>query len=123
MGGVAPAQVPPRRRWVIVLTVLVVIDIHIDNVGLLVGDSGKKVKNILLTIDTTKEVVEEGQPVVKKYVTATFDPDADAEILGKYNLLRNVGGFSASDVVEAGIAGLWTSKEFKEKAALLKNVL
>jgi len=69
------------------------------------------------------EVVEEGTSSSKKYVTATFDVDADAQILSKYNLLRNVGAFSAGDVVSAGIAALWVSKEFKEKAALLKNAL
>jgi len=69
------------------------------------------------------EVVEEGQPSSKKYVTATFDTEADADLLSKYNLLRNVGSFSAGDVVNAGIKALWASKEFKEKAQLLKNAL
>ncbi|MCK5784034.1 MAG: Nif3-like dinuclear metal center hexameric protein, partial [Desulfobacterales bacterium] len=32
-----------------------------DNVGLLVGDPSKKIKNILLTIDTTQAVVEEAK--------------------------------------------------------------
>ena len=32
-----------------------------DNVGLLIGDEEKNVKNILLTIDVTKEVVEEAK--------------------------------------------------------------
>ena len=32
-----------------------------DNVGLLVGDSGRNVKNILLTIDVTADVVAEAK--------------------------------------------------------------
>ena len=32
-----------------------------DNVGLLVGDENKRVKNVLLTIDTTKAVVAEAK--------------------------------------------------------------
>ena len=69
------------------------------------------------------EVVEEGGSANKKYITATFDAEADTKILSKYNLLRNVGNFSATDVVRHGIDALWNSKEFKEKAALLKSSL
>ena len=32
-----------------------------DNVGLLIGDPGKTIKNILITIDTTNAVVEEAK--------------------------------------------------------------
>ena len=68
------------------------------------------------------EVVEEGQASTdKSYVTAVFNKTEDADILRQYNLVRNVGGFSARDIVEAGIQAAWTSDAMAKAAALLKK--
>jgi len=70
-------------------------------------------------------VVEEGsQPTPnRKYITATFDREADAEVLRKYNMLSKIAGFSAADVVTMGIDAAFNSKQFKDAARLLKESL
>jgi dinuclear metal center YbgI/SA1388 family protein len=71
-----------------------------DNVGLLVGDANKNIKNILVTIDVTKAVVEEAKkqkadlilsyhPIIwdgLKQVTSSSSPSGESEVV--YELIR-----------------------------------
>ena len=86
-----------------------------DNVGLLLGDANKNVKNILLTIDVTKEVVAEAKqlktdliisyhPVIWDGLKTITAGGPDAAI---YELIRaGIAVFSihtALDVVQGGV--------------------
>jgi hypothetical protein len=77
-----------------------------------------------MTDEQEIQVPVEGQPaaVEKAYVTGTFNKTADAEFLRRYGLVRNVGNFSASDVIKAGVEACWNSKEMKEAAKSLKGL-
>jgi dinuclear metal center YbgI/SA1388 family protein len=68
-----------------------------DNVGFLVGDRGKPIKKILITIDTTMAVVEEakkfGADLILSYHPIIWDGlksvTADGETANVYELIRN----------------------------------
>jgi len=51
----------------------------------------------------------------KKYITATFDKEADAALLGRYSRLCKIGGFGNRDVIEAGVEALAKSDKYKEE--------
>jgi len=86
-----------------------------DNVGLLIGDLNKNVKNILLTIDTTKDVVKEAKKL-KTDLIISYHPviwdglkniTTDTSTNVVYNLIRlGISVFSihtALDVVAGGV--------------------
>jgi dinuclear metal center YbgI/SA1388 family protein len=86
-----------------------------DNVGLLVGDSGKNVKNILLTIDVTKEVVAEAKKL-KTDLIISYHPiiwsglkkitsDGPEGVI--YNLIcSNIAVYSIHTALDAAIGGV-----------------
>jgi dinuclear metal center YbgI/SA1388 family protein len=86
-----------------------------DNVGLLVGDSSKTIKNILLTIDTTQAVVEEAKAqrvdLILAYHPIIWDGlkrvIADGETAHIYDLIKSgISVFcihTALDVAAGGV--------------------
>jgi len=66
-----------------------------------------------------EEVVKEGTTKEKKYITVTFDKEADAATLRKYRLVTKVGGFSPREIIEKGIEACINSKKYKDAANLL----
>jgi putative NIF3 family GTP cyclohydrolase 1 type 2 len=53
-----------------------------DNVGLLIGDPNKNVKNILLTIDTTKEVLAEAKREKIDLIMKGVNPSSTQLLVG-----------------------------------------
>ncbi len=86
-----------------------------DNVGLLIGDGNQEVKNILLTIDITADVLEEAKKqnahLILSYHPVIWDPVKKITARGQtsivYNLIRSqIAVFSvhtALDVVKGGV--------------------
>jgi len=60
------------------------------------------------------EVVPEGQASSKKYVTATYDKEADSDLLRNYEWLRNIGGFGPQEIVNAGVKACMESRKYKD---------
>ena len=89
-----------------------------DNVGLLIGDPNKTIKNILITIDTTKAVVEEAKKMKADLILA-YHPiiwdglkrvTADGETAHIYDLIKSgISVFcihTALDVAAGGVNDL-----------------
>lgn len=86
-----------------------------DNVGLLVGDPEKQIKNVLLTIDVTKAVVAEAQ-ALKTDLILSYHPIiwdglkhvlADGPTQRVYDLIRsNIAVFSIHTALDAQIGGV-----------------
>lgn len=86
-----------------------------DNVGLLVGDDNGNVKNILLTIDITKDVVKEAEKL-KAELIVSYHPviwdglkkvTADGSNSVVYELVRaGVSVFSIHTALDAAIGGV-----------------
>lgn len=86
-----------------------------DNVGLLVGDENKEVKNILLTIDITKEVLKEAKrkkiDMIISYHPVIWEGLKDVTTAGQgrivYELIKNdISVFSvhtALDIAQGGV--------------------
>ena len=86
-----------------------------DNVGLLVGDSGREVKNILMTIDITKAVIVEAKKnkaeLILSYHPAIWDGLKTVTASGTgsivYDLIRsNIAAYSmhtSVDIVAGGV--------------------
>ncbi len=86
-----------------------------DNVGLLIGDSQKDVKNILLTIDVTREVVAEAKKL-KTELIISYHPviwDALKKITAEgptgvvYDLIRTgIAVFSIHTALDSAVGGV-----------------
>ena len=86
-----------------------------DNVGLLIGDAQRNVKNILLTIDITKEVVTEAKTsktdLIISYHPVIWDGlkkiTADGASSVVYNLIRSgISVFSIHTALDAATGGV-----------------
>lgn len=86
-----------------------------DNVGLLVGDTDKKVSNILLTIDVTKDVLAEAKrlktDLIISYHPVIWDglkkitPDGATAVV--YELIRSkIAVFSMHTALDAAVGGV-----------------
>lgn len=60
-----------------------------------------------------EEVSEEREEKDAKYITATLSKADDAKLIQKYGRLVKIGGFSARDVFEAGVAALAKSDQYQ----------
>lgn len=71
------------------------------------------------------EEVTEGasQETSKKYITATLDKDADADLIAKYGRLAKIGGFAAGDVFRAGVDALVKSDQYQNSLKALQEEL
>jgi len=86
-----------------------------DNVGLLIGDSKNDVKNILLTIDITREVVAEAKKL-KTDLVVSYHPviwdglkkiTADGPTGVVYDLIRsNIAVFSIHTALDSAVGGV-----------------
>lgn len=86
-----------------------------DNVGLLIGDQGKNVKNVLLTIDTTGEVVAEAKEL-KTDLIISYHPviwdglkkiTAEGPSSNVYELIRSgIAVFSVHTALDTVIGGV-----------------
>jgi len=86
-----------------------------DNVGLLIGDSHRNVKNILLTIDITREVASEAKKL-KTDLIISYHPviwDGLKKITAEgpdsvvYDLIRsNISVFSVHTALDAAVGGV-----------------
>jgi len=88
---------------------------HWDNVGLLIGDSSKNVKNILLTIDVTREVIAEAErlktDLIVSYHPVIWDGlkkiTADCPESVVYDLIRsNIAVYSVHTALDAVCGGV-----------------
>ena len=86
-----------------------------DNVGLLIGDSHKNVKNVLLTIDTTSDVVAEAKKLktglIISYHPVIWDGLKNVTAEGPsgvvYELVRSgIAVFSVHTALDAGFGGV-----------------
>lgn len=86
-----------------------------DNVGLLIGDSHKSVKNVLLTIDTTSDVVAEAKKLktdlIISYHPVIWDGLKNVTATGPtsvvYELVRaGIAVFSVHTAVDSAIGGV-----------------
>jgi dinuclear metal center YbgI/SA1388 family protein len=86
-----------------------------DNVGLLVGNPAKNIKNILLTIDTTKAVVEEAKSqkadLILAYHPIIWDGlkrvTADAETAHIYDLVKSgISVFCIHTALDVAVGGV-----------------
>ncbi|MHC4122720.1 MAG: Nif3-like dinuclear metal center hexameric protein [Planctomycetota bacterium] len=86
-----------------------------DNVGLLIGDRQKEIKNILLTIDVTKEVLAEAKKLktdlILSYHPVIWDGlrriTADDQSCVVYDLIRSdISVFSIHTALDAAIGGV-----------------
>ncbi|UCF15123.1 MAG: Nif3-like dinuclear metal center hexameric protein [Phycisphaerales bacterium] len=86
-----------------------------DNVGLLIGDQDKSVRNVLLTIDTTREVVAEAKQLntdlIISYHPVIWDGlkkiTADGSSSTVYELTRSgIAVFSVHTALDAAIGGV-----------------
>jgi len=86
-----------------------------DNVGLLIGDSQKSVKNVLLTIDTTNDVVAEakrlGTDLIVSYHPVIWDGlkriTAEGPSSNVYELIRSgIAVFSVHTALDAAVGGV-----------------
>lgn len=86
-----------------------------DNVGLLIGDQQKSVKNVLLTIDTTNDVVAEakklGTDLIVSYHPVIWDGlkriTAEGSSSNVYELIRSgIAVFSVHTALDAAIGGV-----------------
>ncbi len=86
-----------------------------DNVGLLIGDSLKTVKNVLLTIDTTSDVVAEAKKLktdlIVSYHPVIWDALKNVTAEGStgvvYELVRSgIAVFSVHTALDAGVGGV-----------------
>ncbi|MDH4202337.1 MAG: Nif3-like dinuclear metal center hexameric protein [Phycisphaerae bacterium] len=86
-----------------------------DNVGLLVGDPAKNIKNILLTIDTTKAVVEEAKAqradLILAYHPIIWDGlkrvTADGETTHIYDLVKSgISVFCIHTALDVAVGGV-----------------
>lgn len=66
---------------------------------------------------------EEQEVSVKKYYTATLNKVNDAEMIGRFNRLNKIGGFSAADVFRAGVDALAKSEPYQNALRALKKEL
>jgi len=71
-----------------------------DNVGLLIGDPQKNVKNILLTIDITKEVLDEAKRLKADLIVSYHPVIWD----GLKNIIANDTSSVVYDLIRCGIA-------------------
>jgi len=86
-----------------------------DNVGLLIGDSQKDVKNILLTIDVTRNVVDEAKKL-KTDLIISYHPviwdglkkiTAEGPTGGLYDLIRSgIAVFSIHTALDSAVGGV-----------------
>ena len=86
-----------------------------DNVGLLIGDSQRSVKNVLLTIDTTSDVVSEAKKLktdlIISYHPVIWDGLKNVTAEGPssivYELVRSgIAVFSVHTALDAGVGGV-----------------
>ena len=70
-----------------------------------------------------EEVIEQNETTSKKYITATLDKTADAELISRYGRLSKIGGFSSRDVFEAGVKGLVDSEQYQNALKSLQAEL
>ncbi|MBL7214708.1 MAG: Nif3-like dinuclear metal center hexameric protein [Phycisphaerae bacterium] len=86
-----------------------------DNVGLLIGDPAKTIKNILITIDTTMAVVEEAKKqnadLILSYHPIIWDGlkriTADGETANVYELIQaGIGVFSIHTALDVAAGGV-----------------
>ena len=86
-----------------------------DNVGLLIGDADKTVKNVLLTIDTTSDVVTEAKrlktDLIVSYHPVIWDGLKHVTASGPtsvvYELVRSgIAVFSVHTALDAGVGGV-----------------
>jgi dinuclear metal center YbgI/SA1388 family protein len=86
-----------------------------DNVGLLIGDPQKAVKNVLLTIDTTSDVITEAKrlktDLIVSYHPVIWDGLKNVTASGPtsvvYELVRSgIAVFSVHTAIDAGVGGV-----------------
>lgn len=73
--------------------------------------------------DEEVEEVEEVAEKEAKYITATLNKTADADLISKYSRLTKIGNFQSRDVFEAGVAALAKSEQYQEALKAIKEEL
>jgi|TARA_Y100000310_G_C20688055_1_gene820365 phosphoribosylformylglycinamidine (FGAM) synthase-like amidotransferase family enzyme len=70
-----------------------------------------------------EEVSETKEEKDSKYITATLSKTDDADLIKRYGRLVKIGGFSASEVFNAGVEALLKSGQYQDALKAIQEEL